>query len=76
MSVERVNTSVLSPTRALVSALALERTSARRPMMASRDTPASASALEMARPMPDPPPVITADFPSRDSSGRVGSMLG
>ena len=45
-------------------------------MMASRDTLARASAFEIARPMPEPPPVITMDFSASDSSGRFGSMLG
>lgn len=76
MSALAVNTWVLFPEREMMVEAAAERTLGRRPMIASLETPARARDLEIARPMPEPPPVMTAVFPARESSRRAGEMLG
>lgn len=67
-------TSAFPSADSLIDLAARERTSARRPIIPSLLVPARATDLEMARPIPAPPPVTTTVFPARESSGRVGDI--
>lgn len=71
-----MRTWVLPPASLWIEAAAVSRTMALRPMMASLETPAWASDLDMARPMPAPPPVTTTVLPASESAGRVGEIAG
>ena len=67
---------VLDPVEALMLSAVLASTAERRPMIARWEAPACATECAIAAPIPVPPPVTMTDLPARESSGRVGEMLG